>query len=166
VDEKFVRERLYSDEKLQLSDENNDNSSPKIRSNADGVSSVSSNPDLEDEFAFNKNWGKSQKMGSMLPPNEIFRQQSNSVSSSKIVPSINQRIMRRSQSEEKDPLRKIAFVLNEPSLNDNPNTKDAPGETVLIGQKRIMDTATGMIVEGDVDGLDQTQGDAEVQESA
>jgi hypothetical protein len=75
-EEKFVRERLYSDEKLALSEssENNDQSSSKIKSNnGDDASNVSSNPDLEDEFAFNKNWGHPKKLGSMLPPTEIFR---------------------------------------------------------------------------------------------
>jgi hypothetical protein len=100
-EEKFVRERLYSDEKLALSEssENNDQSSPKVKShNGDGASNVSSNPDLEDEFAFNKNWGKSHKLGSMLPPVEIFRQQPVVVSgsSNKLAARINQRLIRRS----------------------------------------------------------------------
>jgi hypothetical protein len=33
---------------------------------------------------------------------------------------------------------------------------------MLIGQKRTMDTATGLIVEGDIEGLDQTQGEDHV----
>lgn len=99
-EEKFVRERLYSDEKLALSEssENNDQSSPKVKShNGDVASNVSSNPDLEDEFAFNKNWGHPKKMGSMLPPTEIFRQQSTSgVLAQKLAVKVNQRVARRS----------------------------------------------------------------------
>jgi len=74
VDENFVRERLYSDEKLHLSENSDNNLSPTIKPRvSDKISSNSSNPDL-DEFAFNKNWGKHAKFGAMPPPNEIFRQ--------------------------------------------------------------------------------------------
>lgn len=133
-EEKFVRERLYSDEKLDGA------SSPKALHHGEG-SSVSSNPDLEDEFAFNANWNKNLKPGSMLPPTDIF----NRKETSRTV----QRMMRRSQSEEKNYTNNLH---NEPII-DNPNTKDNTGN-LLIGQKRIIDTKTGLILEEDVDGLD------------
>ena len=69
-DDKFVRERLYSDEKLHISD-GSDGKSPKQKPHSE---SVSSNPDLDDEFAFNQGWGGARKAGTMLPPSEINRQ--------------------------------------------------------------------------------------------
>ena len=144
LDENFVRERLYSDEKLQLSENSDNNESPNIKPKVtEKISSTSSNPDLDDEFAFNKNWGKHQKFGAMPPPNEIFRQ--STINHPK--PS-QPRIQRRSQSEEKDfhsktPLQFFGteYKKDSPILADHPNTtKD---NNVLIGQKRIIDTHTG-----------------------
>ena len=58
VDDKFVRDRLYSDEQMQHSEGSGGERSPNNKAKTHEEKSVSSNPDLEDEFAFNKNWGK------------------------------------------------------------------------------------------------------------